>query len=314
MPDVVAIGETMLRLSAPAGVALEQAPALQVHTAGAESNTAMALSRLGTSAGWVSRLADNPLGRRICNEVRAQGVDVSRVLWTQGARVGTYFVEMAQAPRQGRVIYDRAGSAMASINPDDVDWGYVRGAKAIHLSGITPGLSPSCRQLTERAIAEARSAGAIVSFDVNYRSRLWAPADAAAVLGALLDRVTILICTAADGRVLFEVDGSAAEAAQALYDRFRPEVAVVTDGIQFAAASGHQTIEQEGYPVDAVDRIGAGDAFAAGFLRGFLGDGVQQGLAYGAALAALKHTYYGDTAWVLEEDVQRLISGEKTWR
>lgn len=314
MPDVITIGETMLRLSAPAGIALEQAPSLQVHIAGAESNAAMALSRLGTSAGWISRLADNPLGRRICNEVRAQGVDVSRVLWTQGSRVGTYFVEMGQAPRQGRVIYDRAGSAMASISPDEVDWSYVRGAKAIHLSGITPGLGPSCRELTERAIAEARAADAIVSFDVNYRSRLWAPADAAAVLGALLGRVTILICTAADGRVLFGTDGSAAETAQALYDRFRPEVAVVTDGIQFAAASGRQTVEHEGYPVDAVDRIGAGDAFAAGFLHGFLGNGVHQGLAYGAALAALKHTYYGDTAWVLEEDVQRLISGEKTWR
>lgn len=314
MPEVVTIGETMLRLSAPAGVSLEQAPYFFVHVAGAESNVAVALSRLKTSAGWISRLTDNPLGWRIHNEVRAQGVDVSRVLWSRGERVGTYFAEIGRMPRQGRVIYDRAGSAMASISPDEVDWAYVREAKAIHLSGITPGLGPSCRELVVRSLKEARAVGITVSFDVNYRALLWAPAEAAAALAPLLQQVGILICTAADARLLFGADGTAGEIARALRDRFRPEVAVVTSGVQFAAASGPRTFEREGYPVDAVDRIGAGDAFAAGFLHGFLGDGVERGLVYGAALAALKHTYYGDTVWVSEEDVQSLISGGDTWR
>ncbi|HET6947965.1 MAG TPA: PfkB family carbohydrate kinase, partial [bacterium] len=135
MPDVVTIGETMLRISAPPGVPLEAASHLFVHVAGAESNVAVAMSRLGTSAGWISRLTDNPLGRRIYRDIRSHGVDVSRVLWTRADRIGTYFLELGRIPRPGRVIYDRAGSAMAMVSPDEVDWVYVREAKVVHLSG-----------------------------------------------------------------------------------------------------------------------------------------------------------------------------------
>ncbi len=314
MPDVVTIGETMLRLSAPPGVPLENASQLLVHVGGAESNVAMALSRLGTSAGWISRLTDTPLGRRIFNEVRAQGVDVSRVLWSRGDRVGTYFVEIGQPPRLNRVIYDRVGSAMAAIDPEEVDWAYVREAKVVHLSGITPSLSPSCRELVARAIREGRAAKAMVSFDVNHRARLWTAAQAVAALAPLLPQVTILICTADDARLLFGTEGSARIVAKALQDRFGCEVAVVTDGVHFAAAAGARTYEREGYRVDSADRIGAGDAFAAGFLHGYLAHDVARGLDYGAALAALKHTYYGDMAWVSAEDVERLLSGGNAWR
>lgn len=314
MPDVITIGETMLRLSAPPGVALEQAPHLMVHVAGAESNVAVAVSRLGASAGWMSRLVDNPLGRRIHNEIRAQGVDVSRVLWTSGDRVGTYFVELGRPPRAGRIIYDRAGSAMAGIDPEQVDWSYLRQGRVVHLTGITPGLGASCLQLVRRAIAEARSGGQIVSFDVNYRARLWSVTEAAAVLGPLLRQVGILISTSADAHRLFDIEGGAVEVAEALRDRFAADIAVVTSGMHFAAAAGARTYQREGFAVEALDRIGAGDAFAAGFLHGYLTEGVEQGLAYGAALAALKHTYYGDTVWVSAEDVQTLLTGEDAWR
>ncbi|MGH2627700.1 MAG: sugar kinase, partial [Anaerolineales bacterium] len=303
-----------LRLSAPAGVALEQAPHFLVHVAGAESNVAVAVSRMGTSAGWISRLVDNPLGRRINNEIRAQGVDVSRVLWTNGDRVGTYFLELGRSPRPGRVVYDRARSAMAGIDPDEVDWSYVRQGRAVHLTGITPGLSSSCLQLVGRALREAREGGQIISFDVNHRSRLWSAAEAAAVLSPLLRQVGILICTAEDAHRLFEIEGEAVEVAEALRGRFGVELAIVTSGVHFAAAAGARTYQREGYAVEALDRSGAGDAFAAGFLHGYLTEGIEQGLAYGAALAALKHTYYGDTVWVSAEDVQTLLMGEDVWR
>ncbi len=314
MPDVVTIGETMLRLSAPVGVPLENTTELVVHVGGAESNVAVALSRLKSSAGWISRLTDNPLGRRIFNEVRAQGVDVSRVLWTRDDRVGTYFVEHGRSPRPGRVIYDRAGSAMATINPNDVDWAYVSAAKVVHLTGITPGLSASCRELVARALREAKAAKAMVSFDINYRARLWTPTAAAAALAPLLPQATVLICTAEDARVLFGTEGPAREVAEALRDRFHCEVVAVTDGSHFAAAAGTRIYERGGYEVEVVDRIGAGDAFAAGFLHGYLAHDVERGLDYGAALAALKHTYHGDTAWASAEDVQGLIAGGNAWR
>lgn len=314
MPDVVTIGETMLRMSAPVGIPLENASQLSVQVGGAESNVAIALSRLRTSAGWISRLTDNPLGRRICNEVRAQGVDVSRVLWTHTDRVGTYFVELGRAPRPNRIVYDRSGSAMASINPDEVDWAYVRGAKVVHLTGITPSLGTTCRELVVRAVREAKAAKVAVSFDINYRTRLWTAAAAAATLAPLLSQVTVLISTAEDAQVLFGIGGSARAVAEALRARFPCEVVTVTDGAQFAAASAGRTLERGGYKVDVVDRIGAGDAFAAGFLHGYLARDVQRGLDYGAALAALKHTYHGDTAWASAEDVAGLIAGDTTWR
>ncbi len=314
MPDVVTIGETMLRLSAPMGIPLENASQLSVHAGGAESNVAIALSRLHTSAGWISRLTDNPLGRRICNEVRAQGVDVSRALWTRGDRVGAYFVELGRAPRPNRVVYDRSGSAMASINPDEVDWAYIRAAKVVHLTGITPSLSVSCRELVTRAVREAKAAKVPVSFDINYRTRLWTAAEAAAALAPLLSQVTVLISTAEDAQVLFGMSGSAKVVAEALRVRFPCEVVAVTDGAQFAAVSAGQTLERGGYKVDVVDRIGAGDAFAAGFLHGFLARDVKRGLDYGAALAALKHSYHGDAVWSSPEDVEGLIAGDTTWR
>jgi 2-dehydro-3-deoxygluconokinase len=281
---------------------------------GAESNVAIALSRLHTSAGWISRLADNPLGRRICNEVQAQGVDVSRVLWTRGDRVGTYFVELGRAPRPNRVLYDRSGSAMASINPDEIDWTYVRAAKVVHLTGITPSLSATCREAVAWAIREAKAAKVAVSFDINYRTRLWTADAAAAALAPLLSQVTVLISTAEDAQLLFGISGSARAVAEALRARFPCEVVAVTDGAQFAAASAGRTLERGGFKVDVVDRIGAGDSFAAGFLHGYLARDIQRGLDYGAALAALKHTYYGDAVWASPEDVAALIAGDTTWR
>src|SRR3989454_12589527 len=122
MPDVVTIGETMLRLSAPPGVPLEQAPQLDVHVAGAESNVAIALCRLGTTAGWISRLVDTPLGRRIVKELRAHGVDVSPVLWAPHGRVGGYFLEQGVPPRQHPIIHHPGQCAVALPNPDEIDW------------------------------------------------------------------------------------------------------------------------------------------------------------------------------------------------
>jgi 2-dehydro-3-deoxygluconokinase len=119
MPDVVCIGETMLRLSAPAGSSLENTPYLQVDVAGAESNVAIGLSRLGVSVGWISRLPDNSLGRRVADVIRGQGVDVSRVVWAPEGRLGVYFIELGQPPRPSQIIYDRAHSAMAQMQPDE---------------------------------------------------------------------------------------------------------------------------------------------------------------------------------------------------
>src|SRR5919204_1373052 len=158
--DLVTIGETMLRLATPVGVPLERATELEVEVAGAESNVAVAFSRLGYRTGWVSRLPANAMGRLVVNRILEHRVDVSRVLWADRAsRLGLYYLEASAPPRPGRVIYDRADSAFAQIDPDEVDWQYVAGARRLHLTGITPVLSPSCLALVRRALAEAKKAG-----------------------------------------------------------------------------------------------------------------------------------------------------------
>lgn len=314
MPEVVTIGETMLRLSAAPGVPLEQAAQLDLHVAGAESNVAIALCRLGTTAGWISRLVDNPLGRRIVGELRAHGVDVSRVLWTSEGRVGVYFLEQGIPPRQHRVIYDRSNSATALLNPDEIDWPYVRSAKLVHLTGITPALSSGCRAAVTRAVEEAHRGKALVCFDVNYRAKLWSADEAKAALAPLLARVDVLISTAADAALLLSGEGSAEQLAPALAKRFGSNTVVVTDGGRCAAAHEGRVVSKEGYPVESVDRVGAGDAFAAGFIHGYLTDGLDRALDYAVAVGALKHTYRGDIAWVTKEDLMDLLSGSPRWR
>lgn len=304
----------MLRLTVPAGSSLEDARTLHVHVAGAESNVAVALARLGVSAGWISRLVENALGRRICNEIRAHGVDISRVVWANEGRIGTYFLELGSPPRQNRIIYDRAGSAMTAIDPEEVDWGYVREARLVHLTGITPALSPACREVTVRAIEEARKAGATISFDINYRMRLWSQAEAVSTLEPLLEGIDLLFCTAEDSRMLFQLEGDVAALAEGLKRRLGVGTAVMTEGQRAAAAEKTAVIERDGYGVAPVDRIGAGDAFAAGFIYGLLTEGVTKGLEYGLALAALKHTYLGDTVWASKEDIEALIEGHSVWR
>jgi len=195
-----------------------------------------------------------------------------------------------------------------------VDWAYVRRARLLHLTGVTPGLGPACRALVARALREAAGAGVLRSFDINYRARLWSPEEMAEALTPLLAGVDLLFSTAADARTVFGLDGPREELAGALRERFGAATVVVTDEARAVALHGGALEGRAGYPVESVDRIGAGDAFAAGFIHGFLAGAVGRGLEYGLALAALKHTFLGDIAWATEDDVRRLISGQDSWR
>src|SRR5262249_2247610 len=146
---------------------------------GAELNTAVALARLGRSSSWVSRLTDNPLGRLIANRAREAGVDTSHVLFTKDDRVGVYFLEFGAAPRARSVLYHRKNSAISHIQPAMVDWPkIVAGAKWFHVTGITPALSTSAAEATQEALKAARAAGLRTSIDLNYRAKLWTPAEA----------------------------------------------------------------------------------------------------------------------------------------
>ena len=206
MYDVVTFGEAMLRLSPPHFSRLEQTHSLDVEIGGSELNVAVGLSRLGMPAAWISKLPSNALGRMVRNRARELGVDVSQVIFSDKGRQGLYFVEYGAAPRASSVLYDRASSAISLIQPGEVDWKKVLGkAKLFHVSGITPALSSSAAEVTAEAMKAAKEAGCLVSYDLNYRKKLWTPADAKKIQEPLMPDVDILITTEEDTNVVFGI-------------------------------------------------------------------------------------------------------------
>jgi len=318
MADVITFGETMIRLSPPNYRRLEQTNLLDVNIGGAEWNVATALSRLGTSTAWVSRLTDNPLGWMIRNKTREQGVDTSHIVWTKGDRVGIYFVEFGAAPRASSVLYDRGNSAISQIKPGEVNWEEVlRGAKWFHTSGITPALSPGAAQVTTDALKTAKKAGCKASYDLNYRARLWTPEEARKCQEPLMEYVDVLFSTEEDTKKVLGISAeNYREVAKKLAEKFnfevvcitiREDISVLRNRWTAIAYSAGKIYEDRTYDVEIVDRVGAGDSFSAGFIYGYLTSDVEKGLKLGNAYSALKHSIPGDTNWATLQEVENQI-------
>lgn len=289
--DVVTIGEVMLGLRAPQLSTLESASCLECLVAGSEVNVAVGLVRLGLSAAWISKLPRNPLAQNLAASIRGQGVLMDHVVWVDEGRLGTMYLELGVPPRPNRVVYDRKGSAASTLSPAEVDWTVFDEARHLHLTGITPALSDSCRATVERALEVARNAQLTVSFDVNYRSALWAPDEAAAALGRLLPGVDILCVGRYEAEHLFGLTGTSEDAVKTLRDRYQSRVVVLKQGQEGALLyDGTALLRSHVYPVAEVNRQGVGDAFLAGLLFGFLKGDPAMGLEYGSAVAALKLT------------------------
>ena len=301
--DFVGLGESMLRLSVPSGQRLEETRSLDMELGGAESNVSVALARLGWRTGWVSRMPDHALASAVLRALRADGVDVSAVKSVPGERLGTYFIEYAAAPRATQVIYDRADSAASRMRMADIDWDYLLDTRVLHLTGITAALSDSCHALLIEAMARAHAAGVLVSFDVNYRAKLWTAATAGDKLQPLIGAADILFCKGADAKTLFGCKGEPRQLMQDLQALTRAPAIFCTFGDQGAALlSGNAFFTRPALPVQIVDRIGSGDCFAAGVLHGCLSGGaalddmtaLREGLRRGVGLAAIALTQFGD--------------------
>ena len=314
--DVITFGETMLRLSAPGFSRLEEATTLDVRIGGSESNTAVALARLGLRTAWWSKLPANPLGRRIENEIRRWGVDTSDVVWdeTAMARAGTYFLDFGLPPRGIDVYYDRAQSSASTLAPGDVDDDRIARARLLHLSGITPALSPSCEEAITHAMQTAKQAGTRISFDINYRAKLWDAERAKRVLEPLLPQIDLLLTPLADAELLFGITGEGAQVAKQLKARYGCGTVVVTLG-----GGGALACDDKGDWVasphtlgQVVDRVGAGDAFNAGVILGYLQNDLHAGLEYGTAMAALKHTMPGDLLLSTRHEIEAARSRAST--
>ncbi|HHT25728.1 MAG TPA: sugar kinase [Firmicutes bacterium] len=309
--DVVAFGEAMLRFTPPGAQRLEQAAEYRVYVGGSEANVAVGMARLGLQTAWIGKLPKNPLGRRVAAEIAAQGVDVSRVVWTDTGRVGTYYVEVAGAPRGSQVVYDRQNSAACSFAPEDLDWSILKSARHLHISGITPALSASCAATTRRILEKAKEIPELtVSFDVNYRSKLWTPEEARATLTPLLN-ADVVFCTLDDAETVFGQYGNPEEVARRLRELWGAQIVVLTLGSEGAVlVSPSYTGYGKPHKVDPVDRVGAGDAYVAGFLYGYLQLTLETALRYGSAMAAWKYSEPGDFCYASRSDIEAIISEE----
>ena len=317
---VVTLGEAMIRLSPPDFRRLEQASSFDAIVGGGELNVAVGVARLGLESAWVSKLPQNALGRMVRNKAREQGVDPSHIVWSSSGRVGLYFLEFGASPRASSVLYDRANSAISTLQPGEVDWKKaLDGCNVFHVSGITPALSKSCAEATLEAVKAAKAAGAKVSFDVNYRKKLWTPEEANACLVPMMEFVDFLITTEEDTGVVFGIrEKSYREVAVKLNERFGFEVVAITlredlsvlknNWSAFAYANG-QFHESRKYECELIDRVGAGDSFTAGFIYGYSTGDVQKGVDYGAAFSAIKHSIPGDLNWATLEEVETLLKG-----
>jgi 2-dehydro-3-deoxygluconokinase len=285
-------GETMA--SARSTGSLRAGDPLTLSVAGAESNVAIGLARLGHTVSWVGRVGHDEFGELILRTLRAESVDLSGVVADRTAPTGAMFSESLLGDLS-RVQYYRARSAGSRLTSDDVV-GRARGADIVHVSGITPALSVSASQATNAAIAAAREAGAYVSFDVNYRSKLWSRQDATETLTRLAHQASLVVASA-DELDLVAGPGAPADQAAALLEAGVKEVAVKLggDGAQVYTAQGHWT--QHAIPVRVVDTIGAGDAFTAGYLSGVIdGERPAARLKRGCLLGAFAVSARGDWA------------------
>ena len=332
--DVVTFGEAMIRLSPPGFQRIEQAGSFDARIGGAELNVAVAVSRLGLKSRWISRLTQNPLGRMVCNEARKHGVDTDYVVWTPDDRVGVYFVEFGASPRPSSVLYDRAGSAISKIAPGMLDWdAALVGARVFHCSGITPALSDSAAAVTLDALRAAKKAGCTVSYDLNYRGKLWTAKKAQEVQTPMMEYVDILISTEEDTKKVFGIRGDASVdddsfkalstetygiVAQKLAEKFgfkavaitlREDISVLRNTWGAVAYHDGKIYEGPRFEVEIVDRIGGGDSFSAGFIYGYLTKDVEYALQFGNAFSALAHSIPGDFNYCTKEEVEALLKG-----
>jgi 2-dehydro-3-deoxygluconokinase len=326
---LVFFGELLIRLTAPGNELLMQSPSLGLHVGGAEANVAIGLAHLGHECAMVSKIPANALGRGAVAAVRGAGVDCAAVTPCPG-RMGLYFLSVGAGLRASEIVYDRAGSSFAATGPEDYDFDrLLAGAGLLHLSGITPALGPRSAEAALAAARAAKRLGVPVSFDGNYRAMLWEAwdSDPRTILSELIGTADILFGNHRDLSLVLgqefsgEGEDRRREAAEAGFAAF-PGLKLIAstarhtltaDYHRIAArvdlrGSGYQTPEID--VTGIVDRIGAGDAFAAGVLHAHLSGGDAQAMAEsGLALTCLKHSLPGDASLFGQADIDAFHGG-----
>jgi 2-dehydro-3-deoxygluconokinase len=340
MPDkTVTFGEIMLRLSSPGHTRLFQTPALEATFGGGEANVAVSLAHFGLDTSFISALPEGPVGDAAIAELRRFGVDTSRII-RGGERLGIYFLETGANQRASRVIYDRAGSSIATAKPSDFDWErLLEGASWLHITGITPAISATAAELSLELLKQAGERGITVSCDLNYRKKLWKYGKSAPeVMGELIRLVDVAIANEEDCQkslgISIDVDVTSGELEVDSYRRLGKKVldtypnlskvAITLREAKSADSNGWSAVLalRDGFHVsrryeiqDIVDRVGGGDSFAAGLIYGLQRLGSDpEALEFAVAASCLKHSIPGDFNLVSVAEVEQLLGGDGSGR
>ncbi|MEA5453807.1 sugar kinase [Sinomonas sp. JGH33] len=291
-PRVVTLGETMALARTVETGSLRHVSSLALGIGGAESNVAIALSRLGVDVSWLGRVGDDPLGERVLREIRAEGVEVLGIV-DPDAPTGLMLKERATASATS-VYYYRSASAGSRLSPGDLPDGWVEGAAILHICGITALVSESGHAALTAAIDRAKAAGVLVSFDVNFRSSLASAGDAAPVLRGLAEQADIVF-GGPEEAALLGCGESPEDIAEQLRGSGVSELVLKQGALGATAFTGSGAEESPGFLVQAVDTVGAGDAFVAGYLSAYLeGRTVAERLVRANACGAIACTSPGD--------------------
>jgi 2-dehydro-3-deoxygluconokinase len=329
MKRVVTFGELLLSLSTRGNQRLVQAEEFTARYTGAEANVAVSLAQFGVEAFAVSKVPEHEIGQACVNALRRFGVNTEYIV-RGGERLGLLYMETGASQRPTQVIYDRLPSSFRQLRPGELDWETILAGKDwLHFSGTAPAAGEPVRQVLTEGLATARRLGLTVSCDCNYRSKLWSMEEAGRVLSSLMPHVNIVLCGKDDPEKIFGISEDAEKAnkenaAEILRQRFHLDAVAMTfrEGIS-ASVNRYSALlcqnrgicRSRQYEIQIVDRVGSGDAFAAGLIFGMLsGFEAQRAIDFAVAASCLKHSIPGDFNLSSREEVEKFLAGEPSGR
>ena len=337
MSKIITLGEIMLRLSPEGQTRFVQADSFDVIYGGGEANVAVSCANYGHDAYFVTKLPTHEIGQSAVNALRRYGVHTDYIV-RGGQRIGIYFCETGASVRPGKVIYDRAHSAIAEADAREFDFDAIMsGADWFHWSGITPAISPQAAEITRKACEAAKRQGVTVSVDLNYRKKLWTPQEAQAVMKPLMNYVDVCIGNEEDAELCLgfkpDADVTAGQTDAAGYEAIFRSMAQ-TFGFKYvistlresfsASHNGWKALIFDGQTfytsrrydlLPIIDRVGGGDSFSGGIIHGLLTkSSPAEALEFAVAASALKHTITGDFNLVSAAEVETLAGGDASGR
>ncbi len=338
MGKILTVGEIMMRLQPLGYKRLMQADTLEVVFGGGEANVAVSLAQFGEDAVYFTKLPKNPLADKCIHELRGFGVDTTKIL-RGGDRMGIYFCEKGCSQRGSNVVYDRAGSAIATMKASEVDVDkLLEGVEWLHWTGITPALSDDTVDVMRKILRAAKLKGITVSCDLNYRKKLWTKDKANKVMSELVNYVDVLISNEEDSKDVFGIEASNSNITAGVlsadgYEEIGHKLMEKFPNIQYVAFTLRESIsasvnnwsgilitkekayKSKKYTIQIVDRVGGGDSFGAGLIYGLKNKlPAQDAIEYAIAASCLKHTIEGDFNITSVDEVMKLVGGDGSGR